>query len=338
MQGAAFRFGLIAVFVLVTGSGSAAEKHRNEQRAADPIHAGEQQQAGSAHMWMAPHTRKPPWPAIITDDQAPTASDNQDADEKTKKPVDECDQNAELTRRSTIAAEIQAHYGMRQFQIGFGAAILSAIAAAFTGWAAWAAARAAIATDRSVKTATDALAHARQVAEADQRAWINIEIVPSSDFQFTDTGGHFCVDVAVINIGKLPAYDAWCMADMALGTRSGLSPKLISAANNTIANRAIFSGVIMPGDRRHVARFCLTIPSNDLAKNVIYVENGIVSPHVICIAEYKTSALSNVFRRTAFVYDVRKKGPTGAMFIAPKDGSVPQVLVALNNAGPSVAS
>jgi hypothetical protein len=42
-----------------------------------------------------------------------------------------------------------------------------------------AAEKAALATEKSVENATAALEHAKQVAEADQRPWINIEIAPA---------------------------------------------------------------------------------------------------------------------------------------------------------------
>lgn len=201
MQNAAFRCGLIVLLTVALSSDASAKKHRKIDTTQDPKHNRSHQHHGADPVWPWPITWQSPQATVIPAQHPPAASDYQNANNQPEQPESSGDYN----RRSTEAAETQAIYAERQFYIGIGSTLIGVLAAAFTYWAARAAADAAKSADQAVKASTLSLEHERQIAGLNTRPWVSVSAKVVSDLCVRNTEIYCHVELLMENIGNTPA-------------------------------------------------------------------------------------------------------------------------------------
>lgn len=163
MQNASFRRGLIWLVLIAAASSAPAKENWEIKRGPYPQTAGSHQHQRAEQAWSWPVTWQTEWAAVIAGKQ-PASTGNKTHADNDPNQTENADDYA---RRSAEASETQAFYAVWQFYVGIVGAIAGALAAAFTGWAALEAGRAARAAAASNEIARD-------TAKRELRAYVTL--------------------------------------------------------------------------------------------------------------------------------------------------------------------
>lgn len=167
--------------------------------------------------------------------------------------------------------------------------ILSTI---FAGWAAIAASSAARAAIRQAKISQDALI-------IDQRAWLNVNLLPAGDLEIFPTGIQIFVQAFVKNIGRTPALDARSniavVHDMSL-----IIQKLKDLALENEKSVPFSGRMVLPGEE-YGRPWAVTF-EDDL--NSI-LEDGYISSFIVGVTTYKIIN-DDGYHHTGFAYSCER--------------------------------
>lgn len=208
--------------------------------------------------------------------------------------------------------EILRHLGeMNQEQVlqylGSGSTVLSAL---FTGWAAFAASKAA----RHAARQSDV--GAKQLI-SDQRAWLTIEPRANGDITIYPTGVSFEIAIKITNVGKTPAMNVHTSVET-IPTFNDTHKILRKFGQENRTLHPEWSRLVQPGET-YDRLWAPGLPDEPMIKG-----HDSLTPSLLICVTYQTMHGDHL-HQTAGVYLVtRKTGPDSTAFISLTDGVIPE--------------